>query len=113
MSERAETHRAARLVVNRFQARAIANLMDDGMQAGSLADPPPVTLAILTTSARREPFNTLDRNADGSHRVVTDEEGREVVQWLTVPGSNEIAVVAEDGRAWTVAREGICWPVPS
>lgn len=84
--------------LNKEQIAAINALMQEGRQAGGpgsivptrgYADPPPAALMVAATHPRAAGLDA-------------DE-----------PEANEITVVADDGRAWMIARAGIAWPLDS
>lgn len=84
--------------LSKLQAGAINALMEVGEQAGGPgsispirghADPPPAALMLVATHGRTES------------------------PYMGEPPADEIAAIAEDGRAWTIARAGIAWPAAS
>lgn len=97
----------AELVVTKLQAQALADLLWEGKLTGTtLADvEPPARVALLAIGDAEAVRGALERNRDGSHRVIGDR-----VLTVDYPPHHTLGVVADDGRAWVIVRAGICWP---
>jgi hypothetical protein len=110
-----EAFKGAALVVNMRQAEALAALLWEGELRGTTypnVEPPRV--AALVAISERESLGQPDLAEDrrtGEH--LPDPDDPDMVRMdPEMPASHTIAVVAEDGRMWSIVRAGITWPVP-
>jgi hypothetical protein len=108
-----EAFRQAPLVINDYQAGALALLMADGKLAGTTYDDvePPTSVAIFAVGARESLGQPVPMRHPITREDVMDPADPRLIALREDPSAHTIAVVAEDGRCWQIVRAGICWPV--
>jgi hypothetical protein len=102
-------------VLNPDQARALLMLMNDGTLAGTTlerdSDPPARVQLIGVGELHPTPApGRRRRDLLSDEDVYLDGEDRRFVPYVEAPAFQSVAVLAEDGRCWTLAGAGICWP---
>jgi hypothetical protein len=102
-------------VLNPDQARALLMLLNDGTCAGTTLekDPDPPARVQLIGVGPLHPMPAPGRRRIDlftGESVFRDGESREYEPYEEAPSFQSVAVLAEDGRCWTLAGAGICWP---